>query len=89
MQRLIQLTVRGSMVWGRWAARHPRVARLVYVAECAALGVIYWLLFGIRAGVIAAALMFVFLNVFVGYVRLIRRKRGLPPLPSIWRSKSK
>jgi hypothetical protein len=88
VQRLILWIVRGSLVWGRWATRHPRIARLVYVSEYAALFALYWVLFGIWAGLIAAAVMVTLLNLLMAWARRGRRQRGLPPLPSLWRNRS-
>jgi hypothetical protein len=69
--------VRGSLVWGRWAAQHPRSAQVVYVIEYVAFGALYWALFGIWAGVVAAILLVVLVNLMMAWARRSRRRRGL------------
>jgi predicted PurR-regulated permease PerM len=82
---MARLLVRGSLAWARWAVRHPRLARLVYLAEFAAIVAVYWALLGIWAGLIAAAVIVILLNLLMTLAQRSRRKRGLPPLPPIWR----
>ena len=60
--RALRLLLRTVFAWGRWAARHRRVARAVYVAVYVAIGVFYWTLFSLWAGVIAGIAMLALTN---------------------------
>jgi hypothetical protein len=69
---------------GGWAAKHPRAACAVYLAELAAPVVLWWVLFGGWAPLVLLGAMVALCAVLFVLVRQERRRKGLAPLP-LWR----
>lgn len=86
-RRPVPFAFRWAFVWGGWAVKHPRVAIVVYVLELLVVPALWWLVFGF--GWIAALVFLAVESVGVFVVIPLwanrqRRRRGLPPLPSLW-----
>jgi uncharacterized membrane protein YedE/YeeE len=81
-------SVRVALTYGRWAARHPRLGTLVLASEFLVVPAMFWLLFGLWAGLVVLGVVIVFLTLVVIWVQRARRRRGLPPLPSLWRNQA-
>ena len=86
--RLLAPVVRLALVWGRWAAQHPKTAILVYALELCVGPAIWWSLFSLRAGLIVLVVELGLIATLFFWARRVRRKRGLPPLPPLWRKQT-
>lgn len=67
---------------------HPRIAVAVYILELLVAPALWWLVFGFGW---IAALVFLIVEIVVFFVGLplsantVRRRKGLRPLPPLWR----
>lgn len=73
------------MVWGRWAAQHPLVAIGVYTLELCIAPAVVWSIAGPTAAVIVLVVEVVVISLMLVYVRYAWQRRGLAPLPPLWR----
>jgi hypothetical protein len=86
-RRRVPLGFRWAFVWGRWAAKHPRVAIAVYLLELLVAPAV-WLVLGL--GWIAALVVLgiegvAFFVVVPLWINKQRRRRGLPTVSPLWR----
>lgn len=82
--------LRWAFIWGRWAAQHPAVAMTVYALELLIAPALWWFAFGfgfVAAVVLLAVEIGTWMGIFL-WARRMRRRRGLPPLPPLWRRQS-
>ena len=88
MIRLVLPIIRVAMVWGRWAAQHPLVAIGVYLLELCIGPAVSWPIAGPTFAVVGLVVEVVVIALMSVYVRYARRRRGLPPLPPLWRKQT-
>jgi Flp pilus assembly protein TadB len=86
--RLVLRIIRIAMLWGRWAAQHPLVAIGVYVLELCVAPAVLWSIAGPTVALIVLVVEVVVIALMWVYVRYARRRRGLAPLPPLWRKQT-